>query len=46
MEILIFVVGMFVGVTVMVFVSGHLLDSQYTGGHAAGRVHHKRSWED
>lgn len=46
MEILIFSVGILVGVMIMIFVSGSLFDSHYTGGHAAGRVHHKRSWEE
>ena len=45
------ILGMILGIVVGTVVAV-LIDlvadnnSTYTGGHAAGRVHHKRSWEE
>lgn len=48
MELLIFLCGTLVGVLAMGFIMLHVIEdnSTYSGGHAAGRVHHKRSWEE
>ena len=41
------ILGIAIGVLVIVLADTIVYNnSHYTGGHAAGRVHHKRSWED
>ena len=47
MTIIAFILGIAIGVLVIVIADTIVYNnSRYTGGHAAGRVHHKRSWED
>jgi hypothetical protein len=46
MEIFIFLCGALVGAVIVGFAMLDVMDKPYSGGHAAGRVHHKRSWEE
>lgn len=41
------ILGIAIGVLVIVIADTIIYNnSRYTGGHAAGRVHHNKSWED
>ena len=41
------ILGIAIGVLVIVIADTIVYNnSSYTGGHAAGRVHNKKSWED
>lgn len=49
MEIFIFLCGALVGAVIVGFAMLHVIEDNnntYSGGHAAGRVHHKKSWEE
>lgn len=46
MGIFIFLCGTLVGAVIVGFAMLDVMDKPYSGGHAAGRVHHKRSWEE
>ena len=47
MEIFIFLCGALVGAVIVGFAMLHVIEDNntYSGGHAAGRVHHKKSWD-
>ena len=46
MTIVIFLVGILIGAVIVGFAMLDVMDKPYTGGRAAGRVHHKKSWEE
>ena len=46
MTIVVFLVGILIGAVIVGFAMLDVMDKPYTGGRAAGRVHHKKSWEE
>ena len=46
MEIIIFLCGALVGAVIIGFAMLDVMEKPHSGGHAAGRVHHRRSWDE